>query len=63
MAAAARTPIDAQTWRDVPELARPDRAIVFRDDKWVTRIEAERLAVGTEGPRYELSVGPIGSKR
>jgi hypothetical protein len=49
-----RTPVVLGDWADVPESARPYRALVYIDDGCVTRIEAERLPPGSRGIRYEL---------
>lgn len=58
MAAHPRVPIDATVWLDVPQGARPDRAIAFRDDGQIAKIEAERCPVDEFGVRYELELAP-----
>jgi hypothetical protein len=43
MAAHSQSPIDLALWKDVPERAKPQQAICFRDDKQISRISAERF--------------------
>ncbi|MEX2227564.1 MAG: hypothetical protein WEB52_14065 [Dehalococcoidia bacterium] len=55
MAVHPRAPVDPSLWAEVPEQARPDRAIAFRDDCVVSRIVIERLPV-TDVVRYEVEL-------
>ncbi len=56
MAAHPNTPIDPQAWDDLPPEARPDRAIVYKDDACISRIIAERIEPGELGIRYEIDL-------
>lgn len=61
MAAHPNTPIDPQVWIDLPPGARPDQAIVYRDDICINKIIAERFEPGELGIRYEIEVeGELG---
>ncbi len=57
MAATPDATIDPR-WADLPEAVQPAQAIAFTNDKWVTKIEAERvpLATGGEEPHYEVEL-------
>lgn len=59
MAAHTRTPIDFQYWNDLPEAVRPNQPIVFYDDSCITKIEAERLPPGLDGPRYDVEIESV----
>jgi Holliday junction resolvase RusA-like endonuclease len=50
---------DGDTWADLPPETHPGRAIVFTDDSWIRRIEAELL--DSEGGEivYEVEVTPL----
>lgn len=50
MAAHPLVLVDPSLWSDLPEEARPDRPIMFVDDRVITKIEAERC----EPTRREL---------
>jgi hypothetical protein len=54
MAAHPLVPIDPSLWSELPEEARPDRPIIFVDDRVITKIEAERHEADSFGIRYEL---------
>jgi hypothetical protein len=56
MACHPRVPIDDSAWLDMPEDARPRRAIVFTDDRLVSSIDAKRLPPEGDGPRFELRI-------
>ncbi len=56
MPAHHNTPIIPGEWQDVPEAARPNHAIAFRDDSVITQIVAERI-VSDAGQRfYEVEI-------
>lgn len=50
---------DPIAWEDLAESARPDCAIAFTDDSWVTSIEASLLDDDGSAPWYEVVVAPI----
>lgn len=54
MAAHPLVLVDPSLWSDLPEEARPDRPIMFVDDRAITKIEAERCEPDSQGTRYEL---------
>lgn len=56
MAVHPRALFDQTLWEDMPETARPTHAICFRDDKIVSRIEAERLSLDAKLPHYSVEV-------
>lgn len=56
MAVHPRVPVDPSLWAELPDAAKPDRAIAFRDDSVVSRLVLERLPVPREGPRYEVEL-------
>ena len=56
MAAHPRVPVDPSLWDELPDAAKPDRAIAFRDDSIVSLILIERLPTPPEGPRYEVGL-------
>ena len=56
MKAHARSLIDESLWQDVPENARPGHDICFRDDKLVSRIEAERFPLDAEAAHYAVEL-------
>lgn len=56
MAVHPRVPVDRSFWVELPEEARPDRAIAFHDDAVVSRILIERLPYSTDRSRYDLEL-------
>jgi hypothetical protein len=56
MAVHPRVPVEPSLWAELPDAAKPDRAITFRDDSVVSRLVLERLPVPPEGPRYEVEL-------
>lgn len=56
MAVHPRVPVDPSLWAELPDAAKPDRAIAFRDDSVVSRLTLERLVVPTGGPQYEVEL-------
>ena len=56
MAVHPRVPVDPMLWVELPEAAKPNRAIAFRDDSVVSRILIERLPAPAEGSRYEVEL-------
>lgn len=51
-----QVPIEESTWVDLPEAARPARAVAYVDDRLVSAIDARRLAPGEDSPRYEVEL-------
>jgi hypothetical protein len=56
MAAHHQTPIDLALWQDIPEGAKPQQAICYRDDRQICRISAERFPPDDYGERYSLEL-------
>jgi hypothetical protein len=56
MPALPNVPSVLRDWPGEPPEIGPERPIAFTDDKWVSRIFAERLPVDAEGIRYELAI-------
>jgi len=56
MAVHPRVPVDPLLWTELPERAKPDRAIAFRNDSVVSRLSLERLPVPPSGARYEVEL-------
>lgn len=56
MAVHPRVPVDPSLWAELPEAAKPNRTIAFRDDRVVSRLVLERLPVPPEGARYEVEL-------
>lgn len=56
MAVHPRVPVDPSLWAELPDAAKPDRAIAFRDDRVVSRLFLERLPASAGGPRYEVEL-------
>jgi hypothetical protein len=56
MAVHHNTPIDSEIWLDLPEPARPQHPICFKDDKLIDHISAERLSVDEKGERYYIEL-------
>lgn len=54
MAAHPLVLVDPSLWSDLPEEARPDRPIMFVDDRVIAKIEAERCEPDSQGTRCEL---------
>jgi len=59
-AAHIRTPIDPEAWEALPPAARPREHLVYSDDRWISRVTAERLSVETGGKRYTVDIIVIG---
>lgn len=55
MPAHERTPIDQRAWADLPEDARPDKAIAWHDDSVIRKIGAERRP-GNRRELYSVSI-------
>ena len=56
MAAHMDTPIDSQSWVDLPDEAKPDRTIVFKDDICINKIIVERIEPSTMEYWYEIEI-------
>lgn len=54
MAAHPATPIDPDSWRDVPTEAQPHKSIVYTDDGQIMQIIAERIVNDGDDCRYEV---------
>lgn len=56
MAVQQRTPIAMQEWDDIAPAAAPIHPIVYRDDKLIARITAERMPPIDGTKRYEIEI-------
>lgn len=56
MAAHNNTPITPDDWQEMPEAARPNHAIAYRDDCVITQIVAERVLFDGARPFYEVEI-------
>jgi len=56
MAAHSNTPIDDESWSDIPSAAHPSKDILIRDDAIVEKIVAERRPQLGSDTWYEIEV-------
>lgn len=56
MAAQQSTPIAVHEWDDIVAAAAPRHPIVYRDDKLIARITAERIPSTDGMKRYEVEI-------